>query len=259
MSTGSSNPSTSTSTSAVEAGVLASRVAATQAVLQAAVAKHGNGQSDAAASLVMASSLGAEDMVLTDLIFRAGMPIQIFTLDTGRLHEQTLRVLARVRETYGRAVRVYFPEAAGVETLVAEQGINGFYESIDARKACCKVRKVLPLRRALAGRKAWITGLRREQSPTRAELALEAWDADFAIAKWSPLADWTESEVWAYLRANKVPYNALHDQGFLSIGCAPCTRAVQPGEDARAGRWWWEHPETKECGLHVAGAAGADA
>ena len=233
---------------------LAARVEATRAVLDAAVGRHGNGLADDGASLVLASSLGAEDMVLTDLVFRAALPIQIFTLDTGRLHEQTLRVLARIRETYARAVRVYFPEASGVEALVEAQGINGFYESVDARKACCRVRKVLPLQRALAGRAAWITGLRREQSPTRAELQVEARDLDHGIAKWSPLADWSEAEVWAYLRTHKVPYNALHDQGFLSIGCAPCTRAVQPGEDARAGRWWWEHPETKECGQHVAGA-----
>ncbi len=234
---------------------LAARVAATRAVLADAVARHGNGRADDQASLVMASSLGAEDMVLADLIFREGLPIRIFTLDTGRLHEQTLRVLARTRETYGQDIRVYFPAAEDVETLVSAQGINGFYESVDARKACCRVRKVLPLKRALAGRRAWITGLRRDQSPTRAELQAESWDADHGIAKWSPLADWSEAEVWAYLRAHKVPYNALHDQGFLSIGCAPCTRAVQPGEDARAGRWWWEHPETKECGLHVEGAA----
>jgi phosphoadenosine phosphosulfate reductase len=242
-------------TAAVDPAQLALRVAATREILAQAVSRHGNGRADDQAALVMASSLGAEDMVLADLIFRSRLPIQIFTLDTGRLHEQTLRVLARTRDTYGCAIRVYFPAAPDVETLVQAQGINGFYESVDARMACCRVRKVLPLSRALAGRNAWITGLRREQSPTRAELLVESWDADHAIAKWSPLADWSEGEVWAYLRANKVPYNALHDQGFLSIGCAPCSRAVQPGEDPRAGRWWWEHPETKECGLHVPGAA----
>lgn len=241
----------------VDEALLADRVAAARAALEGAVARHANGDAGDGASLVLASSLGSEDMVLTDLIFRAGLPIQVFTLDTGRLHEQTLRVLARIQETYQRAVRVYFPDAAQVETLVAAQGINGFYASVEARKACCRARKVLPLQRALAGRRAWITGLRREQSPTRAELAAEAWDADHGLTKCSPLADWSEAEVWAYLRAHKVPYNALHDQGFLSIGCAPCTRAVQPGEDARAGRWWWEHPETKECGLHVGGAGAA--
>ena len=237
---------------AVGADVLEARIQSTRAILTAAVERHANGRSDDSASLVMASSLGAEDMVLTDLIFKAGLPVRIFTLDTGRLHEQTLRMLARIRETYGHSIRVYFPSAPDVESLVETQGINGFYEAVEARKACCRVRKVLPLKRALAARLGWITGLRREQSPTRVELAVESWDADHGLAKWSPLADWTEAEVWAYLKANRVPYNALHDQGFKSIGCAPCTRAVQPGEDARAGRWWWEHPETKECGLHLA-------
>lgn len=235
----------------VDAALLQSRIESTRIILSQAMAEHGNGEAGAKASLVMASSLGAEDMVLTDLILKNNMPVQIFTLDTGRLNEQTLRVLAKVKETYGVAIQVYFPEAAGVETLVMAQGINGFYESVEARKACCRVRKVLPLKRALVGRRAWITGLRREQSPTRSELAIQAWDEEHQLAKWSPLADWTEAEVWAYIKTFNVPYNALHDQGFLSIGCAPCTRAVQEGEDARAGRWWWEHPESKECGLHV--------
>jgi len=230
----------------VDDSILSAKVEATRLILAQAVKEHGNQESGSDASLVMASSLGAEDMVLTDLILKQKLPIQIFTLDTGRLNEQTLRVLARVKENYGIAIQVFFPESSGVETLVMAQGINGFYESVEARKACCRVRKVLPLKRALAGRLAWITGLRREQSPTRAELATQAWDEDHQLAKWSPLADWTEAEVWAYIKAYKVPYNALHDQGFLSIGCAPCTRAVQEGEDARAGRWWWEHPESKE-------------
>jgi len=237
----------------IEPNDLHSRIEATQVILAQAIAEHANGDPGVHASLVMASSLGPEDMVLTDLILKQRMPIQIFSLDTGRLNEQTLRMLARVKEQYGIAIQVYFPESADVESLVMAQGINGFYESVEARKACCRVRKVLPLKRALTGRRAWITGLRREQSPTRSDLAIEAWDEDHQLAKWSPLADWTEAEVWAYIKAHKVPYNALHDQGFLSIGCAPCTRAVQEGEDARAGRWWWEHPESKECGLHVAG------
>jgi phosphoadenosine phosphosulfate reductase len=237
----------------IEPNDLHSRIEATQVILAQAIAEHANGDPGVHASLVMASSLGPEDMVLTDLILKQRMPIQIFSLDTGRLNEQTLRMLARVKEQYGIAIQVYFPESADVESLVMAQGINGFYESVEARKACCRVRKVLPLKRALTGRRAWITGLRREQSPTRSDLAIEAWDEDHQLAKWSPLADWTEAEVWAYIKAHKVPYNALHDQGFLSIGCAPCTRAVQEGEDARAGRWWWEHPDSKECGLHVAG------
>jgi phosphoadenosine phosphosulfate reductase len=237
----------------IEPNDLHSRIEATEVILAQAIAEHANGDPGVHASLVMASSLGPEDMVLTDLILKQRMPIQIFSLDTGRLNEQTLRMLARVKEQYGIAIQVYFPESADVESLVMAQGINGFYESVEARKACCRVRKVLPLKRALTGRRAWITGLRREQSPTRSDLAIEAWDEDHQLAKWSPLADWTEAEVWAYIKAHKVPYNALHDQGFLSIGCAPCTRAVQEGEDARAGRWWWEHPDSKECGLHVAG------
>jgi len=235
----------------VDIAILNHRIEETRSILDRAIAQHANGTDGTDASLVLASSLGTEDMVLTDLILKHHLPIQIFTLDTGRLNEQTLRVLARVKENYGTAIRVYFPEAEGVEQLVASQGINGFYESMEARKACCRIRKVLPLKRALSGRRAWITGLRREQSPTRSELAIEAWDEDHQLAKWSPLADWSEAEVWAYIKTHKVPYNALHDQGFLSIGCAPCTRAVQEGEDARAGRWWWEHPESKECGLHV--------
>lgn len=235
----------------VDLAILNHRIEETRSILDRAIAQHANGTDGTDASLVLASSLGAEDMVLTDLILKHHLPIQIFTLDTGRLNEQTLRVLARVKDHYGTTIRVYFPEAEGVEHLVASQGINGFYESMEARKACCRIRKVLPLNRALSGRRAWITGLRREQSPTRSELVIEAWDEDHQLAKWSPLADWSEAEVWAYLKTHKVPYNALHDQGFLSIGCAPCTRAVQEGEDARAGRWWWEHPESKECGLHI--------
>ncbi len=201
--------------------------------------------------IALASSLGAEDMVLTDLIFRNHLPVDIFTLDTGRLPEPTQRLLARVQETYGQTIRVFFPESVAVETLVAKHGVNGFYHSIEARQACCAVRKVAPLKRALAGRRAWLTGLRRDQSPTRAALALEAWDADHGLVKFSPLAEWTREDVWAYLNTHHVPYNALHDQGFASIGCSPCTRAIQAGEDERAGRWWWEHPETKECGLHL--------
>ncbi|MBU6505142.1 MAG: phosphoadenylyl-sulfate reductase [Betaproteobacteria bacterium] len=201
--------------------------------------------------LALASSLGAEDMVLTDLIFRNQLPVTVFTLDTGRLPEPTQRLMARVREHYGQPIRIYFPEAADVEQFVAQHGVNGFYEGIAQRRACCGIRKVAPLRRALAGQKAWITGLRRDQSPTRTALAVQAWDEEHGLTKFSPLADWSQEEIWAYLRAHHVPYNALHDQGYASIGCSPCTRAIQAGEDERAGRWWWEHPETKECGLHL--------
>lgn len=201
---------------------------------------------------VLATSLGVEDMVLTDLIAKHRWPVQLLTLDTGRLHEETLRVIGKVKDRYGLSIRVMFPDAEAVEALVLAQGINGFYDSMDARKACCRARKVLPLKRALVGYAAWMTGLRREQSSTRGDLSWMEDDLDHGLQKWNPLVEWTEAEVWSYVQQEKVPYNALHDQGYLSIGCAPCTRAVQVGEDARAGRWWWEHPDSKECGLHIA-------
>jgi phosphoadenosine phosphosulfate reductase len=203
------------------------------------------------APVVFASSLGAEDMVLTDLIWRENLPIGIFSLDTGRLPAETYALLAAAERHYSRRIEVIFPEAAAVENYVREHGINGFYDSIEARKACCHARKVLPLRRALAGKGAWVTGLRAAQSTTRADLAPVARDEANGLTKLNPLIDWEEDDVWAYLRARQVPYNALHDQGYPSIGCAPCTRAIQPGEDIRAGRWWWENPQTKECGLHM--------
>jgi phosphoadenosine phosphosulfate reductase len=200
---------------------------------------------------VFASSLAAEDMVLTDLILKAGLPIGIFSLDTGRLHAETLAVLDAVKATYGHEIALYRPDAAAVETYVAQHGLNAFYDGVDLRRECCRIRKVEPLGRALAGKRAWITGQRRAQSATRAELAVQEDDPAHGMVKFNPLADWSEQDVWDYLRAHKVPYNVLHDQGFPSIGCAPCTRAVQPGEDVRAGRWWWENPDSKECGLHV--------
>lgn len=202
------------------------------------------------APAALASSFGAEDMVLVDLVARHAPAIEVFTLDTGRLPEETLALVDRVRERYGIPVHVYFPDAARVEAHVREHGVNGFYDSVDNRRACCAIRKAEPLARALAGRRAWITGLRRAQSVTRTELAQEEFDAVHGLAKFNPLADWSEEEVWTYLRARQVPYNALHDRGYPSIGCAPCTRAVAPGEDVRAGRWWWESPEHRECGLH---------
>lgn len=199
----------------------------------------------------LASSFGAEDMVLLDLIARDGLGISIFTLDTGRLPEETHDLVARVRKQYGIDVRVYAPWPDSVEAYVAQHGADGFYEGVDQRKACCNVRKVEPLTRALAGKRGWITGLRREQAESRAQV-LEA-DRDAATGKWkfNPLADWSDADVWAYLRANNVPYNELHDRGYPSIGCEPCTRAVKPGEHPRAGRWWWERDGArKECGLH---------
>ena len=197
-----------------------------------------------------ATSLGAEDQVLTDLIARSKADIAIFTLDTGRLPEETYRLIQEVREHYGIPIRPYAPERADTEAYVSANGPNAFYGSIELRKECCRIRKLMPLNHALVGRKAWITGLRREQSVTRADLGVREWDADHKLDKFNPLIDWTTDDVWAYICRYKVPYNALHDQGYPSLGCAPCTRAITVGEDIRAGRWWWENPETKECGLH---------
>ncbi|HXF66776.1 MAG TPA: phosphoadenylyl-sulfate reductase [Burkholderiales bacterium] len=199
-----------------------------------------------------ASSLGAEDMVLTDMIFGDGLGIEVFTLDTGRLPDETYALLDAVAARYGKRLRVYFPRSDAVEEYVFAHGVNGFYRSVELRKACCRIRKVEPLERALAGKRAWVTGLRRAQSATRSDLAVESFDAVHGMMKFNPLAHWSEEEVWAYIRVHRVPYNPLHDRGYPSIGCAPCTRAVAPGEDVRAGRWWWEAPESKECGLHSA-------
>ena len=200
---------------------------------------------------VFASSLAAEDMVLTDLILKAGLPIGIFSLETGRLHPETLAVLDQVKATYGYDIKLYKPQDAAGADYVAGHGLNAFYNSVEMRRECCRIRKVEPLGRALAGNKAWVTGQRRAQSTTRAELNVQEDDPAHGMTKFNPLADWSEEDVWNYIHANNVPYNALHDQGFPSIGCAPCTRAVQPGEDVRAGRWWWENPDSKECGLHM--------
>ena len=203
------------------------------------------------APAAFSSSLGAEDMVLTDLIFTNGLAIDVFTLDTGRLPAETYALIDTIAVRYGTRLRVLFPRAEAVESYVNDHGINGFYGSVDLRKACCHMRKVEPLRRGLAGKLAWITGLRREQSVTRSDLAVESFDVDYGLTKFNPLADWRHEEVWAYIRARQVPYHALHDRGYPSIGCAPCTRAIAAGEDIRAGRWWWENPESRECGLHV--------
>jgi phosphoadenosine phosphosulfate reductase len=201
--------------------------------------------------VALASSLSAEDMVLTDAIARARLPIEVFVLDTGRLHADTLDLLQKVREHYGIEVAVYEPDAEAVATYVSEHGRDAFYGDIALRKRCCEIRKVEPLTRALRGKRAWITGQRREHSEARAQLAEHERDAAHGLEKFNPLAAWSEAEVWQYLRAHGVPYNRLYDQGYRSIGCAPCTRPVLPGEDVRAGRWWWERPETKECGLHL--------
>jgi len=199
-----------------------------------------------------ASSLGAEDMVLTDIILRRGLPIRIFTLDTGRLHAATVALIGRVEARYGYAIEVFRPVTASVEAYVQDHGVDAFYKSVDLRKRCCAIRKVEPLARALAGQQAWITGLRRAQAVTRSDLPWREHDGVHGIEKFNPLADWSEQDVWAHLRAEGVPYNALHDRGYPSIGCDPCTRAIRTGEDIRAGRWWWESSDSKECGLHLA-------
>ncbi len=208
------------------------------------------------APAAFANSLGAEDMVLTDLIVNENLDIEIFSLDTGRLAPESYDLMGRIKRHYGLALKLYYPRHELVEDYTREHGINGFYESVELRKACCHARKVEPLQRALAGKKAWITGLRAEQAATRAGLPVQEFDAGNGLEKFNPLADWTEREVWAYIHANAVPYNKLHDQGYPSIGCAPCTRAVAAGEHVRAGRWWWENPATKECGLHLKPAFG---
>ncbi|OGA64729.1 MAG: phosphoadenosine phosphosulfate reductase [Betaproteobacteria bacterium RIFCSPLOWO2_12_FULL_68_20] len=206
------------------------------------------------APAALASSLSAEDMVLTDVIARARLPVEVFTLDTGRLHAETLRLIDVIGRRYGIEVRVFRPDPAAVAGYVAAHGRDGFHDSPELRKRCCAIRKLEPLRRALSGKRAWITGQRREQSPTRAALAVREFDAVHGLVKFNPLADWSEAQVWDYLASREVPYNPLYDQGYRSIGCAPCTRAVLPGEDVRAGRWWWEAPQARECGLHVASA-----
>ena len=223
--------------------------AAALALLREAVAEFDANATNGA--LAFANSFGAEDMVLTDLILSNALPITVFSLDTGRLPAETYSLIGEVERRYGKKLEIYFPDAGAVEAFVRSHGINAFYDSVELRKACCGVRKMEPLRRALAGRKAWITGLRAAQSVTRAGLPVRETDTANGLEKLNPLSDWTETEVWAYIRMNEVPYNALHDQFYPSIGCAPCTRAIAVGEDVRAGRWWWENPETKECGLHV--------
>jgi phosphoadenosine phosphosulfate reductase len=203
----------------------------------------------------LASSLSAEDMVITDAIVRAGLPISVFALDTGRLHGDTLGLIETIRAHYGLEIEIFQPDRSTVEEYVRTHGRDAFYGSTDLRKRCCEIRKVEPLKRALAGKRAWITGQRREQSTTRAQLAEREFDAAHGLQKFNPLAAWSEAEVWEYVHANRVPYNPLYDQGYRSIGCAPCTRPVVAGEDARAGRWWWEIVEHRECGIHLKHAA----
>ena len=201
--------------------------------------------------LTVASSFGAEDVVLIDLVTKFDSHVRIFTLDTGRLNEETYEVMDKVRRKYGVKIHSYFPKAEFVESLEREKGFYSFRESVENRKECCTIRKVEPLSRALKDMEVWMTGLRRSQSVTRADIQKIEYDAVHEIYKINPLADWSEEDIWGYIKKNEVPYNRLHDLGYPSIGCAPCTRAIKPGEDVRAGRWWWENPEHKECGLHL--------
>ena len=199
--------------------------------------------------VVFSTSFGQEDQVITAMIANSGAGIQIFTLDTGRLFQETYDVFHKTQKKYNQNVKVFFPEAAAVENLLETKGPNSFYESVENRKECCSIRKVVPLRKALKGNSIWITGLRAEQSENRNDLELFEYDAHFEIIKFNPLLKWTLQEVEDYLEKNNVPQNVLHKKGFVSIGCAPCTRAITPDEDIRAGRWWWESSH-KECGLH---------
>lgn len=202
--------------------------------------------------IALASSLGMEDQVLTHMLAKETPAMPIFTLDTGRLFEETYRLLHESRTRYELTYTVYFPNSGEVERMVREGGVNLFYDSVENRKRCCGVRKLEPLRRALNGLSAWVCGLRQDQSDARRAIAPVSWDEANGLFKICPLYDWTIDDVHRFLTDNNVPYNSLHDRGFLSIGCAPCTRAVQPGSDARSGRWWWETDNHRECGLHGA-------
>ncbi|HEX2830442.1 MAG TPA: phosphoadenylyl-sulfate reductase [Burkholderiales bacterium] len=202
------------------------------------------------APAAFSSSLSAEDMVVTDAILSAGIDIEIFTLDTGRLHGDTLELIQKIKQRYGYAVRVYTPQADAVAHYIARHGRDGFYDSPELRRECCHIRKVEPLQRALAGKGAWVTGL-RSVAHAREAISVRQFDAAYGLVKVNPLATWTEEDVWEYVRANDVPCNRLYDQGYRSIGCAPCSRPTTPGEEVRAGRWWWEQGAVRECGLHV--------
>lgn len=201
--------------------------------------------------VVFSTSFGQEDQVLTDFIFRNNLPISVFTLDTGRLFSETYEVMDKTRAKYQQPIQVFFPDTQQVETLVTNKGFHSFYESVDNRKECCRIRKIVPLKRALANQQVWITGLRAEQSENRQQMTMWERDESNQIFKFNPLIDWTLQDIEAYLEENKVPQNTLHKKGYISIGCSPCTRAIEPGEHPRAGRWWWEESK-KECGLHSA-------
>ena len=204
-----------------------------------------------AGKIVFTTSFGIEDQVVTDMIFRNDIPIKVITLDTGRLFEETYKVYSRTLEKYNKPIYPYYPDNKQLEEFVAQKGPNSFYRSVENRKMCCHIRKVEPLERALKGMECWITGLRASQSHNREDLEFFEWDEGFSLIKHNPILKWSLDDCWEYVKINHVPYNVLHDRGFVSIGCAPCTRAIQPGEDFRAGRWWWEDNSKKECGLHT--------
>jgi len=207
--------------------------------------------------ICLSSSMGAEDQVLTHMLVNISPHFRMFTLDTGRLFPETLNLIHETRNRYSLNLEVYFPDYRGVEKMVREKGINLFYESVENRKQCCHVRKVEPLKRALQGMQAWITGIRKDQTLNRFNTRVVEWDDTYNLVKINPLYRWTEKMVWDYIRENGIPYNELHDRGFSSIGCQPCTRAVNPGEDSRSGRWWWEDQGHRECGLHMKESSGA--
>ncbi len=200
--------------------------------------------------ITFGTSLGAEDQVITQILASINSKVPIFTLDTGRLFPQTYNLIDSTSTKYKIIIKPYSPVNTEVETMVVENGMNLFFKSIELRKHCCQVRKLRPLKRALEGREAWFTGLRRSQSITRIDMQIVEWDANSNMLKVNPLIDWSEEDVWKYIKENGIPYNPLHDKDYPSIGCQPCTRAIMPGEDVRAGRWWWENPDTRECGLH---------
>ncbi len=222
------------------------RVAAAAALLKSAEHAH-------AGRIVFTTSLGAEDMVVTDLIARLQLPIALATLQTGKLHAQTLALIPHIESRYGLRIEQWQPKAEQVLHFVSTHGELAMRQSVDLRKACCALRKLEPLSRALQGRTAWVTGLRREQSEARADVPFSSVD-EHGRFKFNPLADWSQHDVWHYIAEHRVPYNELHDEFYPSIGCAPCTRAIALGEDVRAGRWWWENEDAKECGLHVSHA-----
>ncbi len=204
-----------------------------------------------AGELVFSTSLGYEDQVITHVIFSDNLPIEVFTLDTGRLFSETYSVWNSTLERYKKPIKAYYPDAKALEQLLTKKGPISFYESVENRKECCQLRKVEPLKRALQGKKIWITGIRAEQSGNRTDMPSVEWDESNNIIKYHPLLNWTFEEVKAFIHKHNIPYNPLHDRGFVSIGCAPCTRAIKDGEDFRAGRWWWEDNSKKECGLHT--------